>query len=107
MIVDERTYHIRPGHLDEFVRTYEEAGLQPQLRIIGNLLGYYTTDIGELNCVVHLWGYASMEERTRLRKLLYSDPDWKAYLLLNTKHIVKMENRILIPTSFSPIGRTN
>ena len=31
-----------------------------QQRILGNLIGYFTTEIGMLNQSVHLWGYTSL-----------------------------------------------
>ncbi|MBM3557608.1 MAG: NIPSNAP family protein, partial [Alphaproteobacteria bacterium] len=34
---------------------------------------------------------------------LAASPDWQAYLKKGTALLVKMENRILIPTSFSPL----
>jgi hypothetical protein len=103
VIVDERTYHIRPGYLKEWLDNYEKYGLQPQLRIQGNLIGFFTTEVGELHSVVHMWGYESMAERERLRKILYADPEWLHYIDINTKLIARMENRILISTSFSPL----
>ena len=103
MILEERTYRLHPGKTPEYLRNYEEKGLEIQKRILGNLVGYFTSEIGELNCIVHMWGYASLEERTARRAKLQADPAWQAYLPLITPLIQKMDNRILIPTSFSPI----
>jgi hypothetical protein len=103
MIVDERTYRIHPGKLDEFIAIFEQHGLPVQRRILGNLIGYFTTDVGELNCIVQLWGYESMEDRSRRRKQLFGDPEWAAYRTMNTHMIQDMSNRILVSTSFSPI----
>lgn len=103
MIVEERVYTIAAGQLPTYLEAYTAGPLELQKRILGNLLGYFTTDFGPLSTLVHLWGYASLEERTRRRAELAQEPEWQAYLAKCTPLIVKMENRLLIPTAFSPI----
>ena len=70
---------------------------------MGNLIGYFHTEIGELNKIVQLWGYDSLAEREKRRKALFADPDWLAYLQQSPDIIVQMESRILVPAPFSPI----
>jgi hypothetical protein len=103
MIVEERSYCLFPGKMGEYLKLYEEEGVAIQTRILGNLIGYFSSDFGALNCVVHMWGYDSMEERTRRRAILQADAGWKAYLPHILPLIQTMENRILIPAPFSPI----
>ena len=57
MIVEERCYTMKPGTVELYYRDYDARGLKVQARILGNLIGYFHTEIGELNQVVHLWGY--------------------------------------------------
>ena len=104
MIIDERTYTLHPGKVGEYFRVYQAEGLEIQKRILGNLLGYFSTETGTLNQVVHLWGYESLDDRTRRRALLGADPGWQAYLPKITPLLRIQENRILIPAPFSPIG---
>jgi hypothetical protein len=103
MIVEERTYHLAPARGPEYLRLYEQKGVAIQTRILGNLIGYFSTEIGELNCVVSMWGYASFEDRATRRAALGRDPGWQEYLPLVIPLIQRMENRILIPAPFSPI----
>jgi len=103
MIVDERIYRIQPGKLGEFIAIFEANGLEVQKRILGNLIGYFTTEEGELSTIVQLWGYDSMEDRSRRRARLYADPQWLAYRQMNTHMIQHMSNRILVSTPFSPL----
>ena len=42
----------------------------------GRLLGYWTTEVGPLNQVVHLWEYASLNDRERLRGELAKNARW-------------------------------
>ena len=60
MIVEERCYTVRPGTVALYYKDYDPRGLGIQTRILGNLIGYFHTEIGELNQIVHLWGYESL-----------------------------------------------
>lgn len=103
MIVEERIYRIAAGRMPEYLRYYEEMGLEVQTRILGNLIGYFSTEIGPLSTLVHLWGYADLNDRAARRALLAQEPVWQDYLRLCTPLIAAMENRILVPTAFSPL----
>ena len=56
MIVDLRIYTTLPGRLPEFVALYEAKAWPLQRKYLENCLGWYTTVVGELNPVVHVWG---------------------------------------------------
>ena len=103
MIYEERTYTIVPGRMQEYLDNYERLGLPVQLEVIGNLAGFFHTEIGGLNEVVHIWGYDSLDDRLAKREALARHPDWPAYLAANLALIVDQENRVLIPAPFSPL----
>jgi hypothetical protein len=103
VIVDERTYTLYPGKVAELFKLYEAEGLSVQTRILGRLIGFFQTEIGALNQIVHLWGYDSFEERQRRRAELFQDKQWLSYVEKARPLLVKMENRILTPAPFSPI----
>jgi hypothetical protein len=103
MIVEERTYHAHTGKLPELVRLYAEEGSEIQQRVLGNLIGAFTVDIGDLSSIVQLWGYDSLAERERRRAELQADEGWKAFLPKIQPLIHTQRNRILIPTPFSPL----
>jgi NIPSNAP len=103
MIVEERCYTVKPGMVQLYYQDYNPRGLKIQTRILGNLIGYFHSEIGELNQIVHLWGYDSLAERERRRAQLFADPEWLDYLKQSPDIIVRMESRILIPAPFSPI----
>ena len=103
MIVEERTYHVYTGKLNEVVRLYAEEGTQVQQHHLGNLIGAFTVDIGDLSSIVQLWGYDSLGEREQRRARLQADETWQAFLKRLTPLIHTQRNRILVPTAFSPI----
>lgn len=104
MIVELRTYTFAPGQLGPFLALYEAEGLAVQRRVLGRMLGYYTTEAGMLNQVVHLWGYDSFEDRLARRAALGQDPGWRAYLAKALPMMQTQESKVLLPTGFSPVG---
>jgi hypothetical protein len=103
MIVEERIYTLHAGKVPEMVRLYGEEGLPLQEAYLGRFVGYFTTETGNLNQVVFMWGYESLDDRTARRDRLAKDPAWQAYLKKVQPLILTQENRILKPASFSPI----
>ncbi len=103
MIVEERTYHVHTGKLADVVRLYEREGTHIQQRILGNLIGAFTVDVGALSSIVQLWGYDDYGERERRRAELQADAGWKEFLARLQPLVHTQENRILVPTPFSPL----
>lgn len=105
MIVEERIYTLKIGTLAQYMKNYEEHGLEVQKRILGHMVGWYKTDFGPLNQIIHMWGYESLEDRERRRKELFADPQWLHYLTLNRPFIESQENKLLIPAPFAPVPK--
>ena len=106
MIVEQRTYDFHPGALPRFFALYEETGARAlQMRVLGNLLGYFTTEIGTLNRSVHLWGYESLNDRAERRAALMAEETWRGFLAQATALLQCQRSAILLPTDFSPMGR--
>src|SRR5258705_13749632 len=98
MIVDEHIYTFYPGKLEEFLRLYEQEGLELQKKILGNLLGYFTSDIGPMNQIVHLWGFEDYAERDRRRRELLANPVWRTYLPQGGGRMRQQETKTPLPT---------
>jgi hypothetical protein len=103
VIVEQRDYHVFTGKLNELVKLYADEGIELQQRYLGNLLGVFTTDIGALSTYTSMWGYDSYAEREERRAKLQADDAWKAFLGKIQPLIHTQQNRILVPTPFSPI----
>src|SRR5207302_9133999 len=103
MIVEQRDYHVYTGKLVELVRLYDEEGIAIQQEFLGGLIGVFTTDVGALSTYTSLWGYDSFAEREERRARLQADERWRGFLARIQPLIHTQQNRILVPTSFSPI----
>lgn len=96
VIVEERCYVLHPtASPAEYMAIYRESGQALQTRILGGLLGYFATEVGELNAVVSLWEYPSFEARQARRALLAAEPGWQDYLRRVRPMIQSMSNRLM------------
>ena len=103
MIVEQRDYHVQTGKLSELVRLYETEGIAIQSEVLGGFVGAFTTDVGALSTYTSLWRYDNYAEREERRAALQARDDWKAFLAKIQPLIHTQQNRILVPTSFSPL----
>ena len=104
MIVDLRTYTVKPGKLAAYVKLYQDHAWPLQQKYLGTCLGWYTVAEGTLNTVVHMWRYDSQADREARRTAMAQDPAWKEFLRLSEEsgYVVEQKNTFLSPTIFSP-----
>ncbi len=100
MIVEERIYTLHPGQAGAYLKVYESEGMAIQKPILGRMVGYYQTEFGTLNQVIHLWAYEDLAERTEKRARLQADARWQAYVAKVRPLILKQENKLLLPAPF-------
>src|SRR3954451_20019448 len=104
MIYEMRTYRLRTGTVPSYLQLVEEEGIAIQKEHLGRLVGYFFSEIGPLNEIVHVWAYASLDDRDRRRNALAADPRWQTFLPKIQALIEVMENKIMKPTAFSPLA---
>jgi hypothetical protein len=102
-IVDLRTYTIRPRGMAEFLDVFDRLAMPIQLKHLGPPLGFYVSDIGVLNQVVHLWAYDSLADYDRRRTARDNDAEWPAYLSASGHLIVAQENRFVTRVAFKTL----
>ncbi|MBN8871750.1 MAG: NIPSNAP family protein [Rhodospirillales bacterium] len=107
MLIDHRTYTVRPGTMNKQLALYEEFGLKPQKKHLGEPLAYLITETGAINTFVHIWVYKDAADRAARRAAMQADPDWQAYLQKTAEagYLIKQENNLMTPASFAPIAR--
>ncbi|WP_207101748.1 NIPSNAP family protein [Paracoccus shandongensis] len=94
-LVNLRYYTIAPRKMAEFLEVFDRLAMPVLIRTLGAPIGFYTSTVGTLNQVVHLWAYrdmADMEARWQARD---SDPDFAEYLRASGHLIVAQEDRLL------------
>ena len=103
MIVDVRIYNIVPRKMGTYLKLFEEYGLPVQRRHLGDPLGYFVTEHGQLHQVVHLWGYESLADMEQKRDARNADPAWDDYIARTDGLVVSQENKLTRPTAWSGI----
>jgi hypothetical protein len=98
MIYELRTYTVKQGTLPEVIKNAGTVSRAIRKDDYGKLEGYWSTDIGPLNQVMHLWSYSDLNERARLRAELGKNPRWeKEYRPLIRPHLIRQDIRLLNP----------
>ena len=107
MLIDHRTYTLRPGTLRKQLALYEKYGLAAQKRYFGEPLLWATSETGDVNSYVHIWVYEDAEDRNRKRTALFKDPEWLKYLEMNAEasYLIKQESKLMSPAPFAPVKR--
>ena len=98
MIYDHRTYICKAGSIRKHLDIYVEHGFAAQTRHLGKPVLYASTDVGDVNSYVHVWAYASAEDRAVKRAAMQADPAWVAYLRISGEagYLLSQENKILV-----------
>lgn len=95
MIFELRTYLCRPGKAPEYLDRFRREGVGHVTRHLP-MLGYWLAETGPLNAIVHLWAYASLEERDACRATLAADAAWtQGFVPAAFENVVGQVNRLL------------
>ena len=98
-----RTYRLKVGAVPSYLTLVAQEGIAVQRSHLGQLVGYFSSEIGPLNEIVHVWAYRDLADRAERRAKLAADPRWQAFLPKLQALIETMESKILVPAEFSPL----
>jgi len=104
MYIEIRTYQLKNSTVPAYLKAVEQSGIAIQQKHLGQLIGYFSSEIGPINEIVHIWAYSSLDDRQKRRAALAADPDWQAFLPQIAPLIERAENKIMQPAAFSPTG---
>ena len=102
MILEMRTYQVQAGKAAEFLKIYEQSGLEIITRY-AKLFGCWNKESGTLNAIVFLWAYDDYGHRQAQRAKLAANAEWQAFVPTILPYFVHQESVFLTPTAFSPI----
>jgi hypothetical protein len=105
MLYEIRTYTFKPLRAAEWLALYKTEALPIQQEYLGELIGFFTTEIGDISQIVHIWAYKSLDDRLERRDRMAADPRWQVFgsKVKALDILVGMESRIMRPTDFSPL----
>ena len=103
-IYEKRTYSVTVGQMTEVIRLYSTLGY-PALEAGGfskQLIGYFTSDTGELHQLMHLWRFDSDDDRRAFWKRLFEDQDFMAFARQLRPLIKTQSNQLLLAAPWGP-----
>ena len=96
-----RTYDIAMGKTPEYMAAVREVALPVRESYGVKLAGWYYTDIGALNRVVHIWAYHDYTHFEEAREAFRTDERWLNDYVPRVKGIVlRQENQIMRASDF-------
>ena len=98
-IYEMRIYEYQPGAMPKVLAAWEKS--LPKRIELSPIAGCMYTDIGGLNLWMHIWPYADLGERDRIRAASMELPDWPPQ---TREWLVNMQNRIVVPAACSPMA---
>jgi len=95
MIYEFRTYDLEPRSVEQFGEN-TKAKLDGRLKL-SPLGGFWYTEMGPLNQVVHIWPYEDANHRSDIRSKAVTEGDWPPD---NNDIILNMDSEIMLPAPF-------
>jgi hypothetical protein len=90
-----RTYALYPGFVQEYMDLLL-AVLPVREKYSANVC-IWRPVVGNVDQIMHLWSYQTMEERDSFRHVLHEEPDWNKFTAAFTPMIRNMNSWFLVP----------
>ena len=97
MIIEMRTYTLKPGNIPTFEERF--GGALAIREKYSKLAAFWHTEVGPLNQVIHVWPYESLDQRAKVRAEASKAEGWPP----NTRELtLEQRSEIFLPAPFSP-----
>ena len=97
-IYEMRSYSYKVGSINKVIDIWADA--VPAREEFSPLAAAMYTDVGGLNKWVHIWAYEDLDQRKNVRAEAIKTPTWPPP---TREFLVSQENKIMVPSSFSPM----
>ena len=103
MVYDLRMYTLKPGGIPEYIAAVKEIALPIRQKYGVKLAGWYYSEVGELNQVVHIWGFRDYEHMAEAKAKVAADPDWTGKYVPRVRPlIVAQKTYVMLSPDFAP-----
>ena len=97
MIFEMRTYLLKPGTVPQAEEAFAKQ-IEARTKL-SRLAGFWRTEVGALNQIIHIWPYKDISERDAIRAEAVRSGVWPPKI---SDFVVEMETKILYAAPFSP-----
>ncbi|MGE3539691.1 MAG: NIPSNAP family protein [Candidatus Tectimicrobiota bacterium] len=98
-IYEMRIYQYQPGTIPKVLEAWEKS--LPERVKLSPIAACMHSEVGGLNRWIHIWPYADLAERQRIREQASKLPDWPPK---TREWLVSQQTKMLMPASFSPMA---
>ena len=103
MIYDIRTYDIAPGRVQDYMKNVREIAIPIRQDHGVKLGGWYYSDVGPLNQVVHIWAFEDLNHLREGGAAVRSDPRWvNDYMPSNRGLVQAQRDQLTYAADFAP-----
>jgi hypothetical protein len=99
-IYEMRIYQYQPGCIPTVIERWGEA-LQGGRLDLSPIAACMSSEIGQLNVWIHIWPYADLNERARIRAESQKLSTWPPK---TREFLAGQQTKMLVPASFSPMA---
>ncbi|MBV8392943.1 MAG: NIPSNAP family protein [Alphaproteobacteria bacterium] len=97
MIFEIRTYLLKPGTAPQADAAFAER-IEARAKL-SPIAGFWRTEVGTLNQIIHIWPYKDVNERDQIRAEAVKSGVWPPKI---ADFVLDMESKIVHPAPFSP-----
>ena len=104
MIYDFREYTLNPGATADYMAAVKEVALPIRQKYGVKLAGWYYSDVGELNKVVHIWGFRDHAHMKEAKAQVAADPDWFGKYMPRVRGLIQSQKTyLMLSPDFAPV----
>ncbi|HET6608252.1 MAG TPA: NIPSNAP family protein [Rhodopila sp.] len=97
MIIEMRTYTLKPGSIAEVEKRFGEA--LPIREKHSKLGAFWHSEVGPLNQIIHVWAYDNFQHRADTRAAAQKEEGWPPPI---REFVTDQRSEVFIPAPFSP-----
>jgi NIPSNAP len=98
-IYEMRIYQYQPGAIPKVLEVWEKS--LPERVKLSPIAGCFYTELGNLNLWMHIWPYANLGERNRIREESRKLPNWPPP---TREWLVSQQTKLVVPAACSPMA---
>ncbi len=104
MIYDFRMYTLKPGATQDYMAAVRELALPIRQKHGVKLAGWYYSEVGELNQVVHIWAFNDEAHMAAAKGKVAADPDWTGKYLPRVQGLIESQKTyLMLSPDFAPV----
>ena len=97
MIFEIRTYLLKPGTAPQADAAFAER-IEARSKL-SPIAGFWRTEVGTLNQIIHIWPYKDTNERAKIRAEVVEKKVWPPAI---ADFVINMESKVTLGAPFSP-----